>query len=266
MSETSLLQRYERAANATPAKFRSRLSGALGDGYWVDDRHYFYSVTGPAAEGVMGALPHVVDASNGVAAPVLSVEAIAALLSGSSGAEVTPAQLAGAQYDMPARGSLIVTLAGNAYHIALDGPTLSHVEVVDPIPSLYAPDGGKACFLKDHAVWIKERATGVAAPLTPEGESLYSFGAEAESAIMPLTVRKVAIPRGLWSRDSAWFVTHRIDERHLPDSGLVENAPAGGKRAVAHVFKVSAPDGELATFELFAFRPANGRFVSSSCR
>jgi dienelactone hydrolase len=179
---------------------------------------------------------------------------------------MTPADLAEAQYDMPAAGVLVVSLAGSAYHIDLDGPSLARVESLDPVPALHAPDGLRACFLKDGAVWIKDRATGVAEPLTPEGEPHYGIGVEVESGIAPLAARRFGVPRGLWSPDSAWFVTHRIDERHLPESGLVENAPAGGKRPAVHAFKVSNHDAEPAKVEFIAYHPANGRSVSSAQR
>jgi dienelactone hydrolase len=261
-----MVERYQRAARITPAGIGPSLTGALGDGYWLDDRHFFFCVIGAIAEGTYGYLPKIVDAVSGEVKPVLEIAAIAALISKNSEGEVAPADLAGAQYDMPSIDVLVVTLGGGAYRIGLGGPALLRVEPLDGIMSLHSPDGARACFLKEHAVWIRDRRSGVAEQLTPDGERYHAFGAAPESSITPLSTRKAPLPCGLWSADSAWFVTHRIDERHLPESGLVENAPPGGERPAAHVFKVSSLDAEPAQVEFFACHPASGRSFSTAAR
>ncbi|MGH7023176.1 MAG: prolyl oligopeptidase family serine peptidase [Caulobacteraceae bacterium] len=257
---------YERAAAITPPKIASKLTGLVGDGYWIDDRHYFFCQVAALVEGMTGFMPRIVDATTGVVRAVLELEAITAILSGHSEAKIAPADLAAAQYDMPAAGELVITLRPNAYHIALEGPTLLKVEALDPVPALHSPDGRHACFLKEHAVWLKDRANGTAEQLTPDGERYAAYGTVPESGVAPVSGRKFPIPVGLWSAGSDWFVTHRIDERHLPESGLVENTPAGGKRAIPHVFKVSSLSADLPKAEFVAYHPASGRSVSSAER
>lgn len=259
-------ERYARAAAFTPPKLGTRLSGMIGDGYWIDDRRYFFCVTEIDADGRQANLPRIADAASGTVAPVLATDVLAALISDHSGKDVAPADLAAAQYDMPDPGTLVVMLAADTYHVAIDGPTLVKAGTLDPAMALHSPDGMHACILKDHAIWAKDRAAGTASQLTPDGERHHGYGEIPESATMPVSIRKMSMPCGLWSADSEWFATHRIDERHLPESGLVENAPAEGRRAIPHVFKVAGPDHELPALEFVAFHLPSGRSVSSAGR
>jgi dipeptidyl aminopeptidase/acylaminoacyl peptidase len=259
-------ERYARAAALTPEKMAPRLTGALGDGYWIDDRRYFFCVIAALADGKIGLAPRIAEAVSGVVAPVLGAETIAVLLSGHSEVEVGAADLADAQYDMPRAGELVVTLGPTAYHIALEGPVLSRVETLDPILALHSPDGRQACLLKEHTVWVKDCAAGTAKQLTPDGESYAAYGAWPESGPAPLSVQRVQVPVGLWSADSQWFATHRIDERALPESGLVEHVPAGGKRPIPHVFKVAGPDVDPPKAEFIVCHPASGRQISAAAR
>lgn len=267
MTTTTLsAERYARAAAFTPSKLGTRLGGVIGDGYWLDDRRYFFCVTEVGADGGQVNQPRIADTASGTVTPVLAADALAALISGHSGKDVAAADLAAAQYDMPDMGTLVVMLGTDIYHVAIDGPALVRAEVLDPAMALHSPDGSQACILKDHAIWVKDRATGIASQLTPDGARHHGYGEIPESGIMPVSSRKTPMPCGLWSADSEWFVTHRIDERDLPESGLVENAPADSKRAIPHVFKVAGPDHDLPKLEFVAFHLPSGRSVSSADR
>lgn len=132
--------------------------------------------------------------------------------------------------------------------------------------ALYSPDGRYACFLREHNVWLKDRAGGVERQLTIDGMRYYAYGENPESGVGPVSMRMHPVPQGLWSADSEWFVTHRIDERHLPESALVENVPAGGGRPVAHVFKIAGPDNEPPLVEYVAYHVPTGRSISARSR
>jgi dipeptidyl-peptidase-4 len=249
---------YARAMAFAPPLFAARLSGGVGDGYWIDERHYFHCVGEAGPDGEIADRPWLADALSGTVAPVLTIEAIAMLVA------VSGEGLAGARYDMPDAGTLVVMIGDQAHHLALDGPALIRVETLDPAPALHSPDGRFAAYLKDNNVWVRDRATGACRQLAPDGEKHYAYGAIPESAIMPLSALRQAVPQGLWSPDSEWLVVQRIDERHLGESGLVEHVPAAGGRAIPHVFKVSPPGSELATIEYVACHVASGRVVSST--
>jgi dipeptidyl-peptidase-4 len=259
--------RYERAAAYAPPKFAARQSGGLGDGYWLDERRYFFCVSEADAAGAIADHAKIADADAGTVAPVIASEALAALISAHSGKQIDVAGLAGARYDMPDAGTLVVTLGTEVYHVALDPPALIRTETIDPMAlALHSPDGKQAAFVKDHAIWVRDRATGTARQLSAEGEAGNGFGVAPESGTNPITGRKMVVPVGLWSADGEWFVTHRIDERHLPDAGLTEHVPAGGKRAIPHVYKVASTEAELPTLDYVAFHLPSGRSVSTAER
>jgi dipeptidyl-peptidase-4 len=252
MSPAVSSEGYRRALAAAAPNFVQRLSGTVGDGYWLDDHCYFFCV---GEDGIPG--PRLLDAASGRVAPPLDPPALARLLA------IDPAALADARYDMPGATTLVVTLGGEAHHVDLAGPTLAKVETLAPVPSLHSPDGRHAAFLEGHDIWLRDRADGAKRPLSSDGERYFAYGAPHESGVMPILGRRHPAPQGLWSADSQWLVVQRVDERGLAEGGLVEHVPAGGGRAKPHLYKVAGPDAAPATLHFVAFHVASGRTVSS---
>lgn len=261
-------ERYLAAAEATAVKLGGKLAGIVPHGYWVDDHRYFYVLTEMArdADGqdYLTVVPKIVDARNGEARTLLSGEAIAAAIAAETGSAFDAASLAAAEYDMPDPDTLVVGLMIVAYHIAVDSAAVVKVEPVNPAMALYSPAGDQVCVRKDYALWLRDRGTGEERPLSPEGEENYGYGCSPESGISPISDRELMMPCGLWSPNSEWLATHRIDERALPESGLVENVPDGGKRPILHRYKVAGPEDELPTVEYLAFHVPTGRTLSTA--
>lgn len=268
MSRCSLpVERYQRAARFTPPKLASRLSGVLtGGGYWIDHERFFAVLTQSGSDEVIAKEPWIANAALGTVVQATDLAALATLLSDHSDTQITQADLGTADFDMPDGDTLVVTLQETAYHVALQGHSVTRVEQTPSIPALYSPDGKLACFLKDHTVWIKDRQTRVARQFLSDGEPAYAFGYPMESGPAPLSSRAFPTPQGLWSEDSQWFVTHRIDERALQAGGLVEHVPASGLLATMHSYKVATPSDDLPTVEFVAVHVATGRIVSSAAR
>ena len=256
-------ERYERAAAFLPSKLVPQLSGTITDGYWIDDHRFFYRLSEAGPDGKPVALPMIADAAVNTAAPVLPIDVLATLLSRHTEAEISTVELAAAEFDMPNANTLLVMFADFAYHVALDEPALVKAERMNSVPALHSPDGKRACFLKDHTVWVRDRSTGTAEQLFEDGEQLFAFGFAPESGIAPVSGRQRLMPSGLWSADAEWFATHRIDERHLPEVGLIESAPAGGGRPVPHIFRMVTPDDESPLVEFTAVHVPSGRKVSA---
>jgi len=255
---------YDRARAVLPHVLAPQLTGNVTEAYWIDDHRLFYTVSQRVDCGAILLRPMIANAQSGSSASAIAFDDLLELLPNQSGKMLALSDLAGATYDMPSGDRLVATLSGAAYHIALDRHALIAIEPLDPLPALYSPDGHNAAFLKDDTVWLRDRATGIERRLFPDGEPLYRFGHPFEAGAAPLAGRRYPVPQGLWSADSAWFVTHRIDERHLPDGGLVEHAPANGGRPIVHRYKVSLAGDPLPRVEFIAVHVATGRIVSAA--
>ena len=232
----------------------------MTDAYWLDTHRLFYKVAGE----VTGTVAMIADVLSGTVTEVLPALELAELLSGQGGEIAGAFESRRADYEMPRGDMLIVTLEGSAFHVDLTGRTLAQVEPVETAPALYSPDGRRATFLKDEAVWVRDREGGAAEPLTEGGQLLFAFGRALESGITPVSGRKPAPPSGLWSPDGLWFATHRADERHLPVTGLVENAPPNGGRPQLHAFRTAGPDDEPPLVEFVIVEVATGRRLTAS--
>lgn len=255
---------YNRARAVLPHVLAPQLTGNVTEAYWIDNHRLFYTVSERVDGGAILLRPMIANAQTGSSASAIVFDDLLELLSNQPGKMPALSDLAGATYDMPGGDRLVATLSGAAYHIALDRHALIAIEPLDPLPALYSPDGRNAAFLKDDTVWLRDRATGIERRLLPDGEPLYRFGHPFEAGAAPLAGRRHPVPQGLWSADSAWFVTHRIDERHLPDGGLVEHAPANGGAPIVHRYKVSLAGDPLPRVEFIAVHVATGRIISAA--
>lgn len=255
-------ERYQRAASFLPQNILHQLSGQVLQGYWIDDHRYFFLVT-DIVGGRQRCVPSIADAHTGSVEPVLPLEVLAEQIAATSGKDVAAIDLAPARYEMPDATTLVVILNPEAYRIKLDGPLKVEASTLELTPWLLSPDSQHAAFLDGHDVWVKNLCSDVASPVTTDGERHHAYGVDPESGIAPMASRESRLPVGMWSPDSQWFLTHRIDERHLPDGGLIEHAPKGGGRPIAHAFKVSRPDDDLPTCEFIAYHAASGKVVRS---
>ncbi len=260
----SMRERYERAAAALPMSVLPRTPGNAVEGYWIDDHQYFYLADhlDPALGRIIDT-PAIFDAATGVGRPLISLQALAGLLSADRDTPVAMSELASVQFDLPEPGLLAVCFAGDWRLIDLGAGRIIKTEPVVADPELYSPDGGSACFLRGHDLWLRDRGTGKVRPLTTDGALHDAYAQHPESGVSALSYRRKPTPVGLWSRDSSWFLTHRIDERHLPEAALVQHAPPGGGRPLLHTFKFATPGDPLPLLTYVAIHAPTGRRVTA---
>jgi dipeptidyl-peptidase 4 len=127
---------------------------------------------------------------------------------------------------------------------------------------LISPDGRYACVVKGYDLWLKDSSTGTERQLTNDGQTHYCYGQQSETGLSAISYRQHPSPMASWSADSQWLLTHRIDERFLPDLALVQHAPPGGGRPILHQFKYAMPGDPLPTAIYVAIHIASGRLVS----
>jgi dipeptidyl-peptidase 4 len=255
-------ERYIGAARRTGPAVAARTAGLFVEGYWLDASSFFFLAERyDASIDRVVATPTIAHADTGRVEEAISLDRLAQLLSEHSRQSIGLVELAAAELDMPDRHTLAVSLEERDYLVDLRSRCVSSALPVASTPSLYSPDGRYACFVKDHDLWVRERSTGSERPLTTDGERYQRYGQQPESCTAAVSYRKCPTPMGLWSPDSQWLLTHRIDERAVPKLTLVQHAPPEGGRPVAHSYRYPMPGDPLPVTVYVAIHVVSGRKV-----
>jgi dipeptidyl-peptidase 4 len=257
-----MLQRYSRAARLTAPKIASQSPGLEIGGYWLDERCFYFLAERfePAIEQIV-TTPSLADTATRSIEAVIPPEELAALLLQHSGTKTDLPALSSATFDMPDRHTLGVSVAGVDYLIDLRRRVVVSAHNSLEMPALYSPDGGFACFVRGHDLWLKDRKSGIERPLSRDGEAHNGYGQQPESGLSAVAYRQRPAPMGLWSADSQWLLTHRIDERALADLALIEHVPRDGARPRLHQYKYPMPGDPMPIVTYVAIHVASGRKV-----
>jgi len=259
----SILERYQRAARLTAPKIAAETAGVAVDGYWLSaTQYYFLSEKFDATLGRLIATPSIADAETGSIREVIPLQDLAELLSAHRGMPITEATLASAEFDMPDRVTLAVTLDGHEYLVDARQKRITLSRKSPGVPALYSPDGRFACIVRGFNLALRDLRTGSERALTTDGVEHNRYGQQSETGLAAVSMRKCPVPVGLWSPDSQWFLTHRIDEREVPEISLVQHAPPGGGRPLLHTFKYPFPGDPLPRATYVAIHVSSGRVVT----
>lgn len=229
----SLELRYARAAALTPPKVAVQDAGIAITGYWLNDYQYFclrkifhkdldYPLSTPAVADMRTRSVHDL---------ISSVE-ISKIIE-ASGFSCALESMRTAQFDMPAPGVLAVTIDGINHTLDIEKRCIRSSEPL-PASELYSPDGQFAAFISGADLWLRDRRSGEQRALTRDGVSLCAYGQQPDSSLGAISYRKRPAPMAVWSPDSKWLLTHRIDERALPEAALIETCPVGKRTPVLH--------------------------------
>ena len=262
INPTPLLERYRRAALWTPPRLAARTPAIAVDGYWVDaNLFYFLSEQVEPALGRVVGIPSVLDSGSGVVSQVMPLATLANVLAEYSVQPVDLDAVSTAIIDMPDRHTLGVSIRGRDYLVNLRKQRVIEERVSMSVPALYSPDGRYACFVRGFNLWLMDRDSGAENPLTHDGVLHNSYGQQTETALSAISYRRRPKPMGLWSADSEWFLTHRIDERQLPELCLIQNSGRDESRPQLHSFKYPFPGDPLPVATYFAIHIPSGRTV-----
>jgi fermentation-respiration switch protein FrsA (DUF1100 family) len=254
--------RYARALCLTEPKIAAQTPGTAVEGYWVDERSFFFLKEDfDASIGRIASVPAMAHAETGRIEELMPLGALAELLSSHVNENVELATLCSVQFDMPERNALSVSFGGRDFLIDLRRREVTQMRASLELPALFSPDGRHACIVKGFDLWLRDRVTGAERALSTGGALHHSYGQQSETSLSAVSYRQRPSPVGLWSSDSQWFLTHRIDERAVPELPLVEHAPPGGGRPVLHRYKYPMPGDPLPVATFVAFHVASGRTV-----
>lgn len=246
--------RYERAAQLTAPKIAARIAGLAVEGYWLDEGQFFFMQEHyDAVLDRVVARPAIADAASGTVREAVSPEALVTLLPDATGGQL--------EMDMPDHKTLAISVAGRDHLIDIEKKCVLSTSASERVPALYSPDGRHACIIRGYDLWLKSRQTGHETALTTDGEADWAYGQLSQTALSPVSYGQHPFPMGLWSPDSQWFLTHRIDERELPEMAMVQHAPPGGGRPILHTHKYAVPGDPLPIATYVAFHIPSGRKI-----
>jgi dipeptidyl-peptidase-4 len=251
--------RYPRAVAVTAPRLAASAPGTVAGGYWVDQDEYFFQVERhDEALGRAVLTPAIVSIATGQITdiPLCKLRQVLSEM----GVPVDSLDLAGAIMDMPEPYTLGISAAGRNFKINLKKWTAIDVHEATAERSLYSPDGRYACSIKGADLWLRDRRSGLER-LLAHGSTHPRVAQPSETELATIPYRESPWPVGLWSPDSRWFLTHRIEESHVPELSLIQHAPPGGLRARLHRMKYALPEDPLPVETLMAFNLESGRIV-----
>jgi dipeptidyl-peptidase-4 len=101
----------------------------------------------------------------------------------------------------------------------------------DTLGVLRSPDGKWEAFVRDYDLYLRAVATGEVTRLTTDGARDFAYATlpgGRTSAISELRAGRKIPPDGLWSPDSRYLLTQRLDERGVTEMYLLESARTDG--------------------------------------
>jgi fermentation-respiration switch protein FrsA (DUF1100 family) len=258
----SMRERYARAARLTGPRAAWRRPSSALEGCWLDaDRYAFIDERLSHDRETLIPTPAVADLKSGRIEPLLAEGELPKLLGDALGRRLRPHEMGLAVLRFSRGDVLGVELPDAELLIHLPTRRAEAVHRGRPERALYSPDGRYAVLVRGHDLWIRELASGGERPLFDGGEPRWAYGRQSETSRVTLADRADPMPLGLWSPDSAWFLTHRIDERALPEMPIVQSALPGVHPPVAHLVKYATPADPVPLATFVAVELSSGRRV-----
>ncbi|MHB1328118.1 MAG: S9 family peptidase [Gemmatimonadales bacterium] len=163
--------------------------------------------------------------------------------------------------------AIVVAIEQRTYRCELDRYQCVRDEAPPPrLPNeLVSPDGKWGLFRRDHNLWLREISNGAERQLTRDGVRRNDYAIHPESNTSWATTQRRGIPQppvALWSPDSRRILTHRLDERGLAESHLVQAVPAEGLRPKLWSFVFPFPGDSLSQGQWLVIDASSGQMTT----
>ncbi|MFC4564147.1 DPP IV N-terminal domain-containing protein [Nocardiopsis mangrovi] len=220
-----------------------------------------------------GARHVMVDPAAGTRRDAFDHERLAAALSQASGHAVVADDppLTSVEFEAPGQDRDVIrfTAFDTRWEWSDRAGTCTRIEGGPPVGpgEIASPDGAWVAFRRAGDVWVRSRDGQREFALTDDAEPHWDYGglpeAGTKAKLAMLGLESVLV--AAWSPDSTRLITHRIDQRGLPEQVVVEAAPKGGGRPVAHRVRYPMPGDEAqATMSWHVFDVRTGHSVAAS--
>jgi dipeptidyl-peptidase 4 len=212
---------------------------------WVggEDR-FWYLRTGPSGEKQFV----LVDAAGGTKAPAFDHRKIADALSRATGDRVEAARLPFSSFRYERnQGAIQFYLAGSLWTCRMVEWKCTESSLREAGEAI-SPNGQWATFLRNHNLWVRRISSGAEFPLTTDGTKDYGYADSpgySGHAVSDIRHSRATKPQVVWSPDSRFLITHRLDERQVGVSYLVQSVPEDGSvRPKLHAYRYALPGDE----------------------
>lgn len=210
-----------------------------------------------------------VDLTRKVRRPAFDHARLAASLARAADTTVVGDSLPFASLDWLEEGKAVrvrVMLRGTAWRCDLASYACdSTTAPTPPKPGeLLSPDGRWALFTREHNLWVREVATGERRQLTRDGTARNAYAGHPEQSTNHVSMQRLGMPIApvaAWSPDSRKVLVHRIDERRVPESFLVQSVPDSTLRPRLWRFAFPFPGDSSATARTYVIDVASGGAV-----
>jgi dipeptidyl-peptidase 4 len=228
-----------------------------------------------------------VTAATGTRAAAFDQAIVAAGLSKSLGSVVEAERLPFKDYDELSSGRIGFSANGKNWACSTRSADCAEASTSATDPAAIAsPDGHWLAFIDNGDLWIRSADGKTRFPLTTDATPHYGYAASVESTAGVLfsgtAGRALAVKDGhalpgppgpppkpivLWSPDSRYLFTHRLDERGVREITLVQSTPDGSVRPISNQWRYAMPnDPAVPQAEPWIFDLANrtGRAVAAA--
>ncbi len=112
-----------------------------------------------------------------------------------------------------------------------------------------SPDGKMEVYVKDYNLWLRNSEDQSETQLTFDGEKNYAYGQYAQYSgyITARLKNDPEIPDVLWSPDSRYFLSVRLDQREVKDLYIIQSYDEEGNDSIRprlHTYKCAFPEDE----------------------
>ena len=148
------------------------------------------------------------------------------------------------RHEAPGGSTILIVDAATGTVIPATDPSALEASIVAPAAragETLSPDGRLAAFVRAHDLWLRDTHTGAERRLTHDGAAHHAWAKSPDMNLTTVTLarRGIELPANvLWSPDSRYVFTSRLDERDVLDLPLVQHVPDDGSpRPRLHVMK-----------------------------
>lgn len=231
----TLKQKYMAAEKFLPWNVVDLVLNTEPSAQKLDDGHFFYGLEIRAEDGSVYTEWRKVSTTDGTEEPLFDHEDLCSKLQ----KEHIPFRRC------MVRGSfLIFSLNNRNYAYDLNSKVLSEMPKDNGNVS---PDRSKELFFKGNDLWMRKKDSGEEIRLTSDGRKNDTYGicGQYSDYLSAKLAGYPEYPCALWSPDSRYFLTYRLDQRKVKDLYLLQSFDTKGResiRPVLHTYKCAFPE------------------------